>query len=235
MQAAVRTKSFGGYVAGAWQHVMHGPRKHHTLQLIAQTLSHYQLVCLQEADAGSLRSGRIHQAELLAKMAGFDHWADQRNRNMGWRNVMVASSGNAILSREPLLRVADHRLPGRGRGALYAETAQLQILNVHLSLGSAARTRQLEFLGDVIATHRQQCSKPFLVAGDFNCEPGFSPLQNLCERHGFVVAPTQASFPSWQPRLHLDLVLHCSETTISHARVLPKLCSDHLPIAVSLS
>lgn len=235
MQAAVRTKSFAGYVSGAWQHVMHSNRKNHSLQLIAQTLAHYQLVCLQEADGGSLRSGRIHQAELLAKMAGFEHWADQRNRNVGWRNVMVSSSGNAILSRAPLLRVHDHRLPGRGRGALYAETPQLQVLNVHLSLGSLARTRQLHFLSEVIAEHRQQCSKPLVVAGDFNCEPEFTALQSLCESQGLNIAPTQASFPSWQPRLRLDMVLHCQAVQLRETKVLPKLCSDHLPIAVSLA
>jgi endonuclease/exonuclease/phosphatase family metal-dependent hydrolase len=79
----------------------------------------HDIVGLQEADPGSLRSGFTNQTHYLAQRAGFNYWSHQPNRRMGG----VASSANGLLSKLEPVEVQDHPLPGRigGRGVLLAK------------------------------------------------------------------------------------------------------------------
>ena len=53
------------------------------LQRIGEVLGNYDLVALQEADGGSLRSGYVNQVEHLAHLGAFPYWYQQLNRNLG--------------------------------------------------------------------------------------------------------------------------------------------------------
>ena len=238
MQAGASTKSFGHYLSGAWQHVLPNPGKRKTLATLGEALKRFDLVCLQEADGGSTRSGLMHQAYWLADYAGFKYVADQRNRRIGVRQIAIACSGNAILSRAPLHNIILHPLPGGGRGLLQVDVhseamGRFRLYNLHLSLGSLARTKQLIFLRELLSA--QDASLPSVICGDFNCEPGFHALQTLCEQLQLELADTPASFPAWQPKLRIDLMLHSPALRLKNIAALDNLGSDHLALHAELS
>ena len=84
----------------------------------AELLADFDLVGLQEADAGSLRSGFLNQTQYLAEAAGFPYWSHQPNRKI----AQFAASSNGLLTRMKPDAVFDYPLPGSipGRGALWA-------------------------------------------------------------------------------------------------------------------
>ena len=103
-------------------------------------LGNYDLVALQEADGGSLRSGYVNQVEHLAHLGAFPYWYQQLNRNLG----RFAQHSNGVLSRLEPQGLEDHPLPGpSGRGAIllrFGEGADaLVVVMMHLALGGGAR------------------------------------------------------------------------------------------------
>ncbi len=145
IQVGIRTESFRHYITRSWQHFLPTTERIPQLDRIAGLLVDYDVVALQEADGGSLRSGFVNQVEYLARAAGFPHWYLQRNRNLG----MLAQHGNGLLSRPVPEYIEDHKLPGKipGRGAilccLRSGKESLAVVAVHLSLGARDRSNQL--------------------------------------------------------------------------------------------
>jgi endonuclease/exonuclease/phosphatase family metal-dependent hydrolase len=82
------------------------------LQKIGDLLGDFDLVALQEADGGSLRSGYVNQVEHLAHLGAFPYWYQQLNRNLG----RLAQHSNGVLSRLKPWAIEDHPLrPERSR------------------------------------------------------------------------------------------------------------------------
>src|SRR5215475_8251162 len=129
------------YVTQSWKHVLPTRSKRGNLDNFASLLADFDIVGLQEADAGSLRSGFLNQTEYLAEAAGFAYWSHQPNRKI----AQFAASSNGLLTRIQPDEVLDYPLPGRipGRGALWvrfgAKSGALVVVIAHLSLGAAAR------------------------------------------------------------------------------------------------
>src|SRR3954468_8937101 len=123
---------------------------------IAQVIAscHPDIVALQELDVGRLRSGKVDQAETIARDLGMDVHFFPALR------VMEELYGDAILSRWPARLVKAGSLPGhprlRGmepRRGLWSKVTigdcELQIINTHLGLLGAERAAQVEtLLGD---------------------------------------------------------------------------------------
>src|SRR6218665_2094326 len=114
IQAGSSTRGYHDYVARSWSHVLPIGNKRGALDTIAELAGEHDIVGLQEADPGSLRSGFTNQTHYLAERAGFDYWTHQPNRNV----ARVAGSANGLLSKLEPVEVTDHALPGRigGRG-----------------------------------------------------------------------------------------------------------------------
>ena len=109
IQAGSSTRRYSDYATRSWSHVLPMGNKRGMLDAIAKLAGRHDIVGLQEADPGSLRSGFTNQTHYLAERAGLAYWTHQPNRSVGG----VASSANGLLSRlEPRL-VEDHALPGR--------------------------------------------------------------------------------------------------------------------------
>jgi len=70
IQAGIDTSQFRDYFTKGWRHVLPSRHRIHNLDRIAQVLRGYDLVGLQEVDAGSLRSGFLDMTEYLAQRAG---------------------------------------------------------------------------------------------------------------------------------------------------------------------
>ena len=231
IQAGQSVKRYRDYVTRGWQHVLPHPSKRRNLREVATLVSGYDVVALQEADAGSLRSGFQNQVQWLAETAGFPFWSHQANRQMA-----VAASSNGLLSRFEPSAVIDHRLPGAipGRGALEAVygagPAPLRVIVAHLALSRRARSSQLAYLVDVIGDHAN-----VVLMGDFNCTNDSGELRHVFARTALQppeVAPN--TFPSWRPRRAIDHILVASQLKPIALEVPLVHASDHLPLALTI-
>ena len=83
IQVGISTERYHHYLTRSWQHLLPHPGRASNLQRIGEVLGNYDLVALQEADGGSLRSGYVNQVEHLAHLGAFPYWYQQLNRNLG--------------------------------------------------------------------------------------------------------------------------------------------------------
>ncbi|MBV2208323.1 MAG: endonuclease/exonuclease/phosphatase family protein [Thermomonas sp.] len=232
IQAGSSTRGYHDYVARSWSHLLPAGNKRGALDTIAQLAKTHDIVGLQEADPGSLRSGFTNQTHYLAERAGFAYWSHQPNRNVAG----VASSANGLLSRLQPYLVEDHTLPGRikGRGVLTAHFGQhddaLVVAIAHLSLGSQSRHRQLDFIAELLSN-----SPNAVLMGDFNCDPDCAEMQSLY-RKTRLQPPVHklATFPSWKPARAIDHMLITPSLTMTEAQAVPAAFSDHLALSVQL-
>jgi endonuclease/exonuclease/phosphatase family metal-dependent hydrolase len=233
IQTGIATSRYHHYLTHSWKHVLPCPGRRENLDRIASLARHYDFVALQEADAGSLRSGYINITEYLAHRAGFPHWHDQTNRNFG----MFAQHSMGALSRMRATEISEHRLPGAipGRGALFIRYGRgddsLVVLLVHLALGRRARLRQLGMIGEMAADYRH-----VIVMGDLNCTSSSPELSWMIRRAGLSEPHHDLhTFPSWRPVRNIDHILVSPTLRVSAVNVLNHPLSDHLPIAMEVT
>jgi len=233
IQAGAAASRFRHYVTHSWKHVLPHSASLQNLDSIAAIVRDYDIVGLQEVDAGSLRSYFINQVEYLAKCAGFPYWYHQTNRNLG----KLAQYSNGLLSRIMPTEVIDYRLPGviPGRGAIFVrygqqKEASLLLLLVHLALSRRARLKQLAFLIDLVNEYPH-----VVLMGDFNCQPQSREIQTLLA-NTTLRAPMDEllTFPSWRPLRNIDHILITPSLKLSEAQVLNCTYSDHLPITLDI-
>lgn len=230
--AGARVDRYRHYVTRGLRQVLPYADKQGHLNELAGIIGGFDIVGLQESDAGSLRSGFLNQTEYLAETAGMPYWSHQPNR----RVARMAASSNGLISRPEPMAVFDHPLPGRipGRGVLVArfgdEPNSLTVLVAHLSLGTQARVRQLGFIAELLEDHRDA-----VLMGDLNCDTQSREVRALLERSRLQTpTATTATFPSWQPRRALDHILVTEGISVAQSWVLPEACSDHLPLAAEI-
>lgn len=233
IQAGSSVENYRHYFTRSLQHVLPHPRKARNLAEIAGLASGFDLVALQEVDAGSLRTGFTNQMHFLAEKAEFPYWSHQPNRRVG----RIAETSNGLLSRIEPTGVIDHKLPGAvGRGALEVRFGDdedgLRILIAHLSLTPRARKEQFDYLSDVIGCHPH-----VVLMGDLNCtiESGeLSPMFSRCTlRAPKALAPH--TFPSWAPLRAIDHIILSEKLRPMSVEVLPLYVSDHLPLATTVA
>ena len=231
IQAGVDTQCYREYVTKGWKHVLPHSERMRNLNRMAAMLSNYDMVSLQEVDAGSLRSGFVDITEYLAHRAGFPHWYHQINRNIG----VLARHSNGFLSHFEPREVSHHKLPGGpGRGAMMFEFGtspdDLLLCSLHLALGRRARGKQLDFISELV-----QDRKHVVVVGDMNASCESSEVRNFVSGTGLQEAACdQATFPSWRPVRRIDHILVSDALKVVKAQVVDYPLSDHLPISVEL-
>lgn len=230
IQVGISTERYHHYLTRSWQHLLPAAGRAGNLQRIGDLLAGYDLVALQEADGGSLRSGYVNQVEHLAQLGAFPYWYQQLNRNLG----RLAQHSNGLLSRLQPTLLEDHPLPGPpGRGAILMRFGEgenaLAVVMMHLALGARTRTRQLAYIRELLQGYRHQ-----VLMGDMNTHANdlleSSPLRDL----GLIAPQVEATFPSWRPQRCLDHILLSPELALERVSVLPQPISDHLPVAVEI-
>ncbi len=233
IQVGINTSSYRHYLTRSWQHVLPNRHRFENLDRIAQLISNYDVVALQECDGGSLRSAYINQVQYLAEAAGIPYWYQQLNRNLG----QIAQHSNGLLSRFRPLDVTEHRLPGLipGRGAIIArygsEEDPLVLVLMHLSLSKAAQQRQLGYIREQIADYRH-----VVLMGDMNNHAEELLTHTPLKDSGLIPLPdTACSFPSWRPAKALDHILVSPSLEIRRPEVVSYPVSDHLPIAMDVA
>src|SRR5690348_9185761 len=166
--AGASVKRYHEYFTRSWGAVLPGKYKLGNLDTLARSIADFDVIGLQEADAGSLRSGFLNQTRYLAETAGMPFWSHQPNRAM----ARLAHSANGLISRLEPHSVMDYPLPSRipGRGALLAQFGEgdnaLAVMIAHLSLSAPARARQLGFIGELLHDFPHA-----VLMGDLNTEP----------------------------------------------------------------
>ncbi|MHB1271931.1 MAG: endonuclease/exonuclease/phosphatase family protein [Rhodanobacter sp.] len=230
--AGASVKRYSEYVTRSLEAMLPGRNKLDNLDRLAEVLPQFDLIGLQEADAGSLRSGFLNQTRYLAETSGMPFWSHQPNRPM----ARLAHSANGLISRLEPHSVLDYPLPSRipGRGALLAQFGEgdnaLAVMIAHLSLSAPARTRQLGFIAELL----QDFSHAVLM-GDLNTEPGSAEMRHLFAKCS-LQPPMQSTptFPSWKPRRALDHILTSPAIRLDKVWTLPQAFSDHLPLAAEI-
>ncbi len=214
-------------------------------------LRHYQadLVLLQEVDDGVPRSGRDHQAAMLAEALGYPYWAFEPNVTL-----KRGRYGNATLSRHPIVFSSNVDLTfsvKKRRGALYSrvharedgQRSTLHIFNMHLGLSGVERRWQLRRLVEKQPmSHLRQGSR-VILAGDTNDWMGMihhGPLKDA----GFTCVTGRGqrairTFPSRKPVGALDRVFVRGQLEAHRSfrsrMALAREASDHIPLVVDLS
>lgn len=233
IQTGIATSRYRHYLTHSWKHVLPCAERLETLDRVAALASEFDIVGLQEADAGSLRSGFINQTEYVADRGAFPYWYDQTNRNLGH----FAQHSLGLLTRFRPSEITEVRLPGMipGRGALCVRFGRgddsLLLVIVHLALGARARVRQFEALVDLIDGHAR-----VVLMGDLNCRSESREMQWLLRKTDLSEpAPGLYTFPSWRPRRNIDHILVSAPIRVDSVRVLNHTISDHLPIAMDIT
>jgi len=230
IQVGNSTQGYRHYLTRSWQHLLPHTGRSGNLQKIGDLLGDFDLVALQEADGGSLRSGYVNQVEHLAHLGAFPYWYQQLNRNLG----RLAQHSNGVLSRLKPWAIEDHPLPGpKGRGAILLRFGEgpeaLVVVMMHLALGARTRSLQLAYIRDLISGYKHQ-----VLMGDMNTHASdlleHSPLRDL----GLLAPQVEATFPSWRPQRCLDHILLSPTLTLEKVEVLAQPISDHLPVAVEI-
>lgn len=220
------------YVTQSWKHLFSHGKQRENLDSIANIVSGYDIVGLQEVDAGSRRSDYINQTEYLAVKADFPYWSHQTNRRIG----NIAQHSNGLLSKFDPLDIVDHKLPGRvpGRGAMVvrfgAESNPMIVVLMHLALGRKARLIQMNYISELVHEFEH-----VIVMGDMNCQPDSEEFQALLQNGGLVAPASELNtFPSWNPSKKLDHILVSPSLIVENVCVVDVACSDHLPISMDI-
>ncbi|MDH5573508.1 MAG: endonuclease/exonuclease/phosphatase family protein [Gammaproteobacteria bacterium] len=232
IQVGIATSRRSHYVTGSWKHILPHSQRLPNLDQAANLIRDYDIVGLQELDAGSLRSLYINLAEYLADRAEFPFWYHQVNRNLGH----IAQHSNGLLSHFKPSEIIDIKLPGLipGRQAICAVfdsgEESLALFILHLALSKRARLQQLDYLCAMINEFPHA-----IVMGDLNTLVCSKEMKLLFDKTG-LCAPTEElnTFPSWRPQFHIDHILVSSALEVKSSEVLSHDISDHLPLAMEV-
>ncbi|MBE9516248.1 MAG: endonuclease/exonuclease/phosphatase family protein [Proteobacteria bacterium] len=233
VQTGIETRQYSHYLTGSWKHFLPTAERKRNLKRIAAELSRYDVVGLQEVDGGSIRSGDISQTRYLAEKAGFPHWYEQVNRNLG----RIAQHSIGLLSRHSFSVTSEHKLPGLipGRGALAIELnyagETVCLITAHLALGRRTRIKQIAYLSELISDYDH-----VVLMGDFNFDSKSSEmdaLMSLTDLHPPIA--DMHTFPSWRPLQSLDHILVSRSMKVNKMNVVQLPVSDHLPVAMEVS
>ncbi len=188
------------------------------------------LVGLVESDGGSWRCGGRSQPDDLAERLGFQCVFSRKYRHsrLAGRIPLIRHQGNAVIAGLPMSGTTVHRLKkGIKNAVIETGFERFTFLLVHLSIGEKARREQIQEIARIV----RGISEPVLLAGDFNVFNGQAELDPLINAGLAKAGPALCkTFPSGNPRLGLDLVLHSKEISIVGFDVPDARFSDHLPV-----
>jgi endonuclease/exonuclease/phosphatase family metal-dependent hydrolase len=189
------------------------------------------IIGLLETDLGSYRVEYCNQVERIAR--DLNHKAVYQSKydidSLVSRVPLLNKQGNAVLTSHPIRRKRFHYVQdGFKRLIIEVEFADVTLFLVHLSLKYRHRQSQLIDLLPLVA----DCTKPVIVAGDFNAVHGQRELSLFLSATGLISANADgtASWPSRAPMLELDYIFH-SPNIRSKQFLIPRIrLSDHMPL-----
>ena len=189
------------------------------------------IVGLVEVDGGSFRSSRLNQAEYIASALGHYHTYKSKYGDSSWVRFMPIANRqmNAFLTRDVIKEQRflyfDH---GVKRLVIQLELEEVTLFLVHLSIKFRHRQHQLCELYSLV----KDLKTPYLIAGDFNVFWGDPEIELFLAATNLKSANLHhaATYPSWSPKMELDLILHSPGIVIRDFQMPPVTFSDHLPL-----
>jgi len=233
VQVGIHTRKHRDYILGGWKHLIPHTQRLTNLDQVAHFLSDYDIIGLQEVDAGSIRCNFINLIEYLAYRAELPFWYHQVNRNLG----RLAQHSNGLLSQFKPDSIENIKLPGLipGRQGILARFntngETLVVIVLHLALGKWARLKQLDYIADIVNQYPHA-----IVMGDLNCRAHSPEMQHLFRKTD-LDEPIEnlRTYPSWQPLYNIDHILVSSQLKVIKAEVVEHPVSDHLPIMMEIA
>lgn len=193
------------------------------------------LVALEEVDSITQRAP-IDEAKELAKLTGMHYFFSKTI------NFQGGKYGDAILSRYPILETQHEELSmpdpsgeARAVGIVTVEPFQgvkIDFAVTHLDLKKENRMAEINQL----TTLSKNSTYPFILAGDFNAEPGSQEITALKKEFTFACeTDCPLTFPSDNPRITIDYIVLNPEAAkilqVQKYNVVPGIeASDHLPL-----
>jgi endonuclease/exonuclease/phosphatase family metal-dependent hydrolase len=189
------------------------------------------VVGLVEVDTGSIRSGMVNQADVIARSLGHYSTYECKYGVSSFNQMVpiVRKQSNAFLASPNVRGERFHYFDtGIKRLIIELELDNVAIFLVHLSLKFRHRQYQLRYLHELVV----KSSKPVIVAGDFNTYWGEHEIFLFMRASGLSSANLQKlpSYPSRNPRKELDFILHSQQIRIDRFSIPEVRLSDHLPL-----
>lgn len=187
------------------------------------------LVALQEVDKNCRRSGKIDQAEELAKLTGMQA---SYGKAMDFDG---GEYGQAILSAKLPQLTKIHRLPGNAEpriafeAQLSIKSLKLSFATVHLDLAANQRIHQVKTL---IQALDSADPLPLILCGDFNADPVSPEIKTLSTNYRAVAKnPPTLTCPADKPDAEIDHAFLRGLEPAGPVIVIPEtIASDHRPL-----
>lgn len=189
------------------------------------------VVGLIEVDTGSIRSGMVNQADIIARSLGHYSTYECKYGVSSFNQMVpiVRKQSNAFLAAPSVRGERFHYFDtGIKRLIIELELDEVAIFLVHLSLKFRHRQYQLRHLHELVS----RATKPVIVAGDFNTYWGEHEIYLFMRASGLRSANREQlpSYPSRNPRKELDFILHSQQIDIERFSIPDVRLSDHLPL-----
>ena len=193
--------------------------------------AHADVAAIQEVDSVTKRNGGLYSLEEIGRKAKmFSTFAPAIKFQGG-------KYGIGILSKKKPISVHRIPLPGREepRMLLVAEFKHYVVACTHLSLTDEDRMASIP----IIVEEARKWTKPFILTGDLNDEPGM-PFYKEMQKHFLFLNPSyDKTFPADAPNIcidHVALFMPTPEATLSYYRtwVGEETFSDHRPLHAKL-
>lgn len=192
-------------------------------------------ICLQEVDFNRPRSFFVDQAADLARELKMDYVFGVAV------DYEPGAYGNAILSRFPISKFINHKLPAPDPRRVMLEVEvkvrgkTLRLFNTHMELNRNLRLNQIR---DYIVPLLLSTDSAALFCGDLNEGPeedGVSYLSNYMRDSFYVNSGSLIhTFPADNPCERMDYIFYNQTCAAVDYQIIPSLASDHLPILASI-
>jgi len=200
------------------------------------TAENPDLVCLQEVDSMTNRSGLIYQADSLAKLTGLYYYFSRAMPYDG------GAYGDCILSKWPLYQITHYALPA-GSG----EPRQMAVIRTekngvmfnfagthldHLNPNTGNSLLQAGVIDSIVAT----ISYPLILGGDFNSIPSSTTIAKLKEQFTLgCIGACPLTWPASAPNSTRDYFMYKpGGFTVSTYQTINTQASDHLPVVATV-
>lgn len=200
------------------------------------------VIGLNEVDYAMKRSAFKNQVNYLAKKLDMNYAFGASVKRF------TGSYGNAVLSRYPIDKIENHKLPSitaeketEKRALLkaeikLAENTTLFVLNTHLSLDRRERSGQIKWIQD----YADSLSEPYILMGDFNTE--IHEIHSVLSENGrnssrlTPLIKGMKTFPAANPSKEIDMFFSSDSPpfTVKRGFTIQSDASDHLPVVLEL-
>ena len=199
------------------------------------------LVGLQEVDSVCARSGQIDQMKELARLTGM-HYTFRKHFDYDG-----GSYGLGILSRYPIVKTYDKRIPSYPEGS--GKTLALLVTDVKINKGATVRFATVHFdYREDSRVRSQQASEtmahlkneeyPVILTGDLNAGSDTLEIQKLSTFFKQTDTLGDFTFPAQDPKRRIDYILISRDhlKKVRKHKVLDEPeASDHRPVWANLS